>query len=79
MLINMEKYGFAVETTDISSCHVQYSDANVQWGLQVRYNDYRRDPEYLYLSGDKEEVEKVFSELMKEISLRPNIKEVTSI
>lgn len=44
MLINMEEYGFAVETTDISSYHVQYSDVILQWGLQVRYNDYRRDP-----------------------------------
>ena len=70
MLIMIEKYGFTVETTHISSYHVQYSDANSQWGLQLRFKDSERPPEYLYLSDDKAEVEDAYRQLNNKISER---------
>ena len=69
MFIFMEEYRFTVETTHISSYHVQYSEANLKWGLQVRVKDPQRAPEYLCLSENKTEVDTVYQKLNEKISV----------
>lgn len=47
---------------------VQYSEANLKWGLQVRFKDPQRAPEYLYFSENKTEVDTVYRKLNEKIS-----------